>query len=332
MLPMAQAAVKRETLAKGVEFAEMHHPGIAAKGAALTDRTQPSANGVRECSDCHKGDVETLPARVRGKPFTHASHLTGDVAKDDAMCASCHSSSLVSAFSRTLRRFDPHLDPPASAAGAAGSATGCLTCHVGAKAEDLGLQVTNRIVPEFTHKGHVTRKPEKDFPGLRCSECHAATAEAPGFTTAKDVLDCTKCHTHGNGADKDPVKIKRTGPVTPPKEAAKFCVACHEEVQSAPPPEGKTERRQMTLIPGAKQHHDEGGACAVCHAREGLPYAYKQRLTKAEVKLSIHTDPALSGAWYNNAALPMSSADPQAKSCMSCHRKEPGKYLRGLSK
>lgn len=331
-LPMAQSAVKRETLSKGVQFAEMHHPGITSQGAALKDRTQPSANGVRECSDCHKGDVETLPARVRGKPFTHASHLTGDPVKDDAMCASCHSSSLVSTHSRSLRRFDPHLEPPASAAGAAGAAPGCLTCHVGAKAEDLGLQITNRIVPEFTHKGHVTAKPDKGFAGLRCSECHAAIAEAPGYTTAKDVLDCTKCHTHGNGADKDPAKIKRTGPSTSSKESAKFCVACHEDVQSTTPPNYETERRHMTLVAGAKQFHDEGGACADCHARENLPYTYEQRIKKAEIKLSIHADQALSGAWFNNPALPMQSDDPQANACMKCHRKEPRNHLRGLNK
>ena len=57
---------------------------------------------------------------------------------------------------------------------------------------------------------------------------------------------------------------------------------------------------------------------------------YKERITTARVKSSVHDDRAQRDAWYNDPRIKDTGVDPQGRTCMSCHRREPQGYLRSL--
>jgi hypothetical protein len=145
------------------------------------------------------------------------------------------------------------------------------------------------------------------------------------------VLNCTKCHSHDETRAEE---FKRTGPKSSQGEAAR-CLFCHDAVRGeqngrvGSPPRETFTRTHLRLAPGT-QHHDKSGDCAVCHAREGTaPVPYQERITKAAVRLSIHDDPKLAGAWFNNPAIVKDGVDPRG-TCATCHRTEPRGYLRRL--
>jgi hypothetical protein len=202
---------------------------------------------------------------------------------------------------------------------------GCLSCHVGAKREQVGVIVEARLVPEFDHKAHVTGAKWKGAAGVPCGACHVEGGQH-GTTTPADVADCTRCHSHD---EKQTEKFARTGKKTSSEADGKDCRFCHEEVRETLTPERVPARTHLSLLPGT-QHHDKGGDCASCHAREGRPYAYRERIRKAKVAASIHEDPALGREWYNDPAIAKAGADPKGRTCMTCHRAEPRGYLRRL--
>lgn len=319
-LAMAKAQVQRDAISGGVRFERHAHPGVCAGAAALGD---PKESGGKACAECHVGTDATIPSRLGGKTFAHDPHLPANPRNED--CLACHTTSATASWSADLERFDPHFDAPPTTSDAAGLARGCLVCHVGATKAQLGIQPVSKVVNEFDHKGHVNGAKWKGGAGIPCAECHVAGGAA-GYTTPADVADCTRCHSHD---EKQADKWARTGKKTSAPDDAKSCTFCHEEVREAVTPERVPPRTHLSLLPG-KQFHDKGGDCASCHARDGTPYAYTERIRKAKVTLSIHEDPALKDAWYNQAAIAKPGADPQGRTCMSCHRFEPRGFLRAL--
>ena len=319
-LAMAKSQVKRDAIAGGVRFDRHAHPGICTGAAALAD---PQEAGGKTCADCHSGAGATVPSRLTGKTFVHDPHLPATPRNED--CLACHSTSATASWSADLERFDPHFEAPPTGSGVTGQARGCLVCHVGATQAQLGIAPQSKVVNEFDHKSHVIGAKWNGGTGIRCAECHVAGGDA-GYTTPAEVADCTRCHSHD---EKQADKYARTGKKTSGQEDAKSCTFCHEEVREALSPERIPPRTHLSLLPG-KQFHDMTKDCASCHARDTQPYVYAERIRKAKITLSIHEDPALKDAWYNQAAIAKAGVDPQGRTCMSCHRFEPRGYLRAL--
>lgn len=321
-LAMANAQVTRSSLPGGVQFAEHHHPGVAKDGAPLSDASQP---GGKVCADCHVGDVRKLASRLEGRTFQHAPHLPAEPTPRD--CLGCHTTSGTASWSADLERFDAHVEAPVTASGVAGGARGCLVCHVGATAAQLGATPQRRVVREFDHRAHVTSAKWNGATGVPCTECHVARGPV-GFTTEADVYDCTRCHSHDASKAE---KFARTGRSSSSQDDAKDCAHCHEEVREQPPAVVSAPRTHLSLLPG-RQHHDRGGDCASCHARDGRPYVYAERIASAKVTLSIHEDRALCDEWFNDPKIAQAGADPQGRTCRTCHVSEPRGYLRALTR
>lgn len=321
-LPLARASVVRTSLEGGVRFTAHHHPGVSRKGGALADAKEA---GGKTCRDCHTGDVQALATRLtdRRARFLHDPHLPAEPRNAD--CLACHSAAAEAAWSRDMQRFDPHLDAPVTASGATGGARGCLACHAGATPEQLGLSTAVRDVPEFDHKGHLATTKWEGGAGIPCRVCHEPGGET-GYSIPRDVADCSRCHAHD---EKDAVRFARTGKASSSPEDAKACVHCHDDLAAQTAPAPPAPRRHLSLLPGT-QHHDETGACASCHAREGRAYSYSERITKARVAVSIHEDRALCDEWFNDPKIALPGGDPQGRSCRTCHSAEPRGYLRAL--
>lgn len=319
-LGMARSRAERGEILRGVGFDRHHHPGVTSSGGALADSSQP---GGKQCRDCHVGDVAALASRLGKRTFAHAPHLPA--APSNADCLPCHTSSATASWSLDLERFDPHLEPPTHASGADGLARGCLDCHVGARADQIGIATTVRLVPEFDHKNHVGGARWGGGTGVPCVECHRSGG-AVGYETPADVADCTRCHSHD---ERQPEKFARTREKTNDPAAAARCRFCHEELREQATPQRMAPRAHLSLLPG-KQHHDKGGDCASCHERDGAggPAVYVERVRKARIALSVHDDRALAGEWFNDPRISRAGADPQGRTCMTCHRTEPRGYLR----
>lgn len=330
-LPIAGAEVARATIGEA-RFSVHHHPGITSKGAPLARPTQEVGGEARQCTDCHVAGIEALASRLAGKPFAHAPHLPAQPDQDD--CLACHSSSASARRSEDLARFDPHVAGLPAPAGANAAAKSCFECHVGATAAELGLETppAKRRVAQFDHGGHVNAASlVAGAKGIACTQCHEEGGRF-GYTTPPEVLDCTRCHAH----EGDPAKVARTGPKISQGDASK-CLNCHEAVRGAE--EGRVGaqvretivRTHLALREG-RQHHDKGGACASCHAREDAAQEpYRERIARAQVRTSIHEDPALAREWFNDPAIAKPGADPKGRTCATCHRNEPRGYLRSLS-
>ena len=331
MLAMATADVQREHLAN-VTFHVHLHPGVTTEGAVLVDSTQTDG---KTCADCHLAENESLPSRIKDRPFSHDAHVRDE--DGGAGCVACHPGVANTSWSQDLERFSSHGDPTGT--GAAGQ--GCLDCHVGARPEDLGVTAKERRVAEFDHRSHVASKEIGGAPGSasNCTECHEKGGDV-GYTTPADVVDCTRCHTHD---ESRPEAFARTGPAAT-KTEAKRCGYCHgEDFADVTGGDGRTApaRREHTrvhldLLPG-KQWHDRSGACAECHERDrfaGQPGRYQERITRAKVNVSIHDDPAFARRWFNDPRLAKPGGDPEGRgrTCMTCHRREPRGYLKALSK
>jgi hypothetical protein len=320
-LKIGTAASSRESI-RATRIASHAHPGVAARGAPLADPTQQVDGKPRACSECHLGDLALLTSRLVDKPFSHAPHVSAKSTSDD--CLACHVTSATSRRSEDLRRFEAHLGDAPAPTGAAAAARGCLDCHAGANAADLGIErAAEARVVQFDHAGHVRAASlvpgEK---GIGCTECHVVGGDR-GCTTPADVLACTKCHAH----EGDAAKVARTGPKTSVGDATK-CLFCHEQVRGdangavGAPPRETIERQHLALTPGV-QKHDKTGDCAACHVRDGAASTpYEERIRSAKVQLSIHEDPAFADRPFN---------DPKGN-CAICHRNEPRGYLRSLSK
>ena len=326
-LPIASAEVSRDEVTS-VRFTTVHHPGITSRGAPVKEMTGGGDASKKVCSDCHVGDLEELQSRLQGKDFAHAPHVSGDAA--NAECLVCHPTAATTSWSEDLQRFEARVGGSGSVVGAAAGAKGCLECHVGASPDELGLAKKDRMVPQFDHKAHVSSGSYHAIvSGIACTECHIAGGDV-GYQVPQDVADCTKCHSHD---PKATVKFERTGPATSEGEA-KLCLYCHDEVRKDgenPPRETRT-RAHLDLLPGT-QYHDKGGACAACHERDGLDGMrsdYRERITTARVKGSIHDDQSQRDAWFNDPRIKDAGVDPQGRTCMSCHRREPQGYLRSL--
>ena len=330
-LAIAKAEVARATAGES-KFVTHRHPGVTRGGAALVDATDRAGGAQKACTDCHIAGGDELSSRLAGKPFAHDPHLPANPSAAD--CLQCHSSSATSRRSEDLARFDPHLGGAPLPSSAARTAKGCLECHAGATAEQLGLtgSPAPRTAVQFDHGGHVqSASLVPGRKGMSCLECHDAGGKF-GYTTAEDVLNCTKCHAH----EGDAAKVARTGPKTSQGDSAK-CLFCHETVRGeengrvGTPQRATIERSHLALTPGT-QHHDKGGDCASCHARDGLAAVpYEERIAKASVRKSIHEDARFAKEWFNDPAIAKPGVDPQGRTCATCHRNEPRGYLRSLS-
>jgi decaheme cytochrome c component MtrC/MtrF-like protein len=320
-LPVAAASVSRSAVGPS-KFTVHFHPGITKRGATLADPNQPAGGKTLACGECHLGNLDELTSRITTKPFAHDPHLPASPTNEN--CVQCHATSATSRRSEDLKRFDAHVDAAPAPVGAAANVRGCLECHVGATAADLGLDVApaERKVPQFDHAGHVRAASlVAGTQGIACSQCHVKGGEL-GYTTPPDVLACTKCHAH----EGDAAKVARTGPKTSQGDAKK-CLLCHDQVRGdangrvGTPPRETITRTHLELRPGT-QRHDKGGDCAACHGREGAAATpYKERIAKALVQMSIHDDPDFAGRPFN---------DPKGD-CKQCHRTEPRGYLRSLA-
>ncbi len=325
-LPVAEAIVTRQDIER-VAFAKHHHPGITREGGALADPTEPDG---RSCRDCHRADEAELRSRLAGKVFAHAPHVSAT--PRNAECLQCHPTAATTSWSEDLARFEARVGGAGSTTGAAALAKGCLDCHVGATSEELGLAEKRRIVPQFDHKAHVSTDAfHPGVSGIQCVECHVPGGEA-GYQIPPDVAGCTKCHSHDPAAG---AAYARTGPKSSTGET-QACKFCHEELfpSGRGPERVARQRTHLDLLPG-KQWHDLGGDCAACHERDGLDGRrsdYRERITTARVRGSIHDDPALAGQWFNDPRIAQKGADAQGRTCMTCHRREPRGYLRSLTR
>ncbi len=333
-LPMRTATVTREGIGT-IGFAAHRHPGVTTSGRALADPGQP---GGKSCADCHRGKPEAMASRLAARPFRHEPHLGAAPGSGD--CLVCHPSASTSSRSATLRRFDPLLDagPPGGAAGA----RGCLDCHVGATAADLGIVPREGIrVPEFDHAAHVAGA-RRDAgaaakaPRLECLQCHAKGGDA-GYETPADVKDCRRCHSHAVDA---PEKLARTGESRPEGDAAR-CAACHREGVDRrlgwipDPPADPVVRPHLQLGRG-KQFHDRGGGCAACHERDALEtppggWRYAPRVEEARVARSVHRDERHADLERISRKAAGNPAEKE-RTCTACHAdvppKDPGGILR----
>lgn len=321
-LAMAKATVTRDSLVGGVRFERHLHPGVSQGGAPLEDATQPGAAGaVKECRDCHIEDVPALASRLKDRTFRHDPHLPAEPRQED--CVACHASSATASWSGDLQRFDPHFEAPVTASDTGGAVRGCLSCHVGATREQLSISTATKTVTEFDHRRHVTAKTWRGGP-VPCSECHVRGGDT-GYTTAPDVTDCTRCHSHD---EKQAEKFGRTGKRSATEAEGRNCLFCHEEVRGPVTPSQVPPRTHLSLLAGV-QRHDMTGDCAVCHARDDKAYVYAERIKKAKVALSVHEDPSLAREWYNDPSIAQ-TPDPQGRTCRTCHRAEPRGFLRAL--
>jgi hypothetical protein len=323
-LPIATTKVTRDEITS-VQFDTVHHPGITSKGAPVKDMNEPNQ---KACGDCHVGDLDELSSRLADKGFAHEPHVSGDAANTE--CLVCHPTAATTTWSEDLQRFEARVGGVGSVVGAAADAKGCLECHVGGTPEELGMAQKDRVVPQFDHKAHVSAENYYAIvSGIACTECHVPGGET-GYSIPQDVADCTKCHTHDETQKEN---YARTGPASSEGEA-KLCLHCHDEVHAdGEAPERKTRTRtHLDLLPGT-QFHDLGGTCAECHERDPLDGArsdYQERITTARVKSSIHDDTNQRNAWFNDPRIKDAGVDPQGRTCMSCHRREPRGYLRSL--
>lgn len=330
-LAIAKAEVSRATVGDS-KFSLHRHPGVAAAGARLADPTQAVGGEAKACSDCHIAGGDALTSRLTGRPFAHDPHLPANPTTES--CLVCHTTSATSRRSEDLARFDAHIERAPVPTGAAASARGCLDCHAGATAAELGLStpLVARKAVQFDHGGHVRAASlTADGKGMACTQCHSAGGKF-GYTTPADVLDCSKCHAH----EGDAAKVARTGPKISQGDSTK-CLFCHDKVRGdangrvESPPRETIARSHLELGAGV-QHHDKGGDCAACHVRDGAAAApYEERITKASVRLSIHDDPKFAKEWFNDPAIAKAGVDARGRTCATCHRNEPRGYLRSLS-
>jgi len=323
-LPIASAEVSRDEVTS-VTFTTVHHPGITARGARVKDAKE---SGGKVCADCHVGDLDELTSRLAGRGFAHEPHVSGEAVNSE--CLVCHPTAATTSWSEDLQRFEARVGGAGSVVGGAADARGCLECHVGATPDQLGLAKKDRVVPQFDHKAHVSAEGYYALvKGIACTECHVQGGDV-GYQVPQDVADCTKCHSH---KPEEKAKYDRTGPASSEGET-KLCLYCHDEVRKdgESPPRVTRTRTHLDLLSGT-QFHDKGGACASCHERDDLDGArsdYAERITTARVKSSIHDDRAQRDAWYNDPRIKDKGVDPQGRTCMTCHRREPQGYLRSL--
>ncbi len=327
---MAQASVTRDEITT-VTFWRHHHPGVTRNGAPLAN---PKQEDGKTCATCHIGDIEELSSRLEGKGFQHDPHLAKD--PSNSACLACHVTAATTSWSEDLRRFETHVGQSGTVVGAGALAKGCLDCHIGATTAELATAQATRSVSQFDHKAHVSEAQYLDSStkGIACTECHTPGGEV-GYTIPADVADCSRCHSHDE--ETFPKKYGNTGPASSVGDA-KACVFCHEKVfdKGERPVRTTRKRTHLDLLPG-KQWHNKGGDCASCHNRDGLQEQrseYKERITSARVKTSIHDDAALAGEWFNDPRIAEAGGDPAGKgrTCATCHRRDPRGYLRSLGR
>jgi decaheme cytochrome c component MtrC/MtrF-like protein len=328
-LPMARASVSRGRI-DAVGFLSAHHPEITTRGPRLRDGRETSTG--KRCIDCHVGGREALDSRLAGRSFAHGPHLSESPSAND--CLACHSSALDARWSQDLIRFDTHLTAAPAPTADRIEARGCRECHLGPDAQALQIGVAEREVPQFDHAGHVHGAPWNGAKGIECTECHVAGGDA-GYTTAGDVLDCTRCHAHD---EKQPEKRARTGPSVP-EGTAQSCAFCHSTIGAAggtvpAPTNAASRRREHAALVSGTQFHDRTGDCAACHARAASPAAPPQErawVVRAKVRVSIHDDPRYRDRWFNDPTIDK-TPDALGRTCSTCHRREPESYLRGFGK
>jgi hypothetical protein len=324
-LAMATAKVTRPALGESNITAHAH-PGITSGGARLADATQKVGDAQKACADCHVGDIVALTSRLVRRNFAHDPHLPTNPTNAD--CEQCHATCASARRSEDLTRFDSRV------VRADAKTRGCVDCHVGASAADLGLgAMISGPVPQFDHANHVRSASlvagEK---GIACVECHVPGGKV-GYQVPPDVANCTKCHGHAG----DEAKIKRTGPMTSKKGDEAVCGNCHgplrgESSGSIRMPHVEAPARQhLVLAANGVQFHDKSRDCAACHARDGLDAAkYVERITSAKVLKSIHEDAAFADRDFNKPTnKPFADAEC---SCRKCHRVEPRGYLKALTR
>jgi hypothetical protein len=230
------------------------HPFIAGDAAADED-----------CGSCHRARIPALPSRVSGRPFSHATHLSGEPKDDHLRCRSCHAG-----MSEASGPADIVFPPSVASGPPLYELEHCRDCHRSPSIAVVpgGASVT-RSVPRFSHAEHLSRTHPVRGGALTCLDCHApagarvalkpdvaACTECHGHATHPETTGrydqrmvdaCRQCHFRGVPARAEAVAVERlaltspTGKRTHPR--APDCAECHEPAPADPAPERRHELR-----------------------------------------------------------------------------------------
>jgi predicted CXXCH cytochrome family protein len=215
-------------------FLGQEHPFIS-KGKIIEDASA-------SCQPCHRAEGGGgLPSRLRGRTFSHDSHLPA--APSDADCKACHTTVSSSSSALDLTVIETKT---------------CATCHRGdpLQLEFDDKEATKKVVG-FPHASHLTAK-AKDGGVLGCVSCHVAAQNGVATVgTLEAAANCTSCHDHGKapritgGKDRDYVAS---------------CRKCHGDAGLSDGAEVADERVAMGSFGGGQFHPDtESKSCKSCH-------------------------------------------------------------------
>jgi len=141
----------------------------------------------KDCSECHRAVVPSLPTRLIDKKFHHATHLPpADKGFDNAQCVRCHKSSTQSAASASLADMDFRTY----------DITECAKCHQGSEVTEKVVaeeQPKEREVVSFPHQQHVAH--------MQCTVCHTVSGE--DVETKPAALLCNDCHNHVSAGEPE---------------------------------------------------------------------------------------------------------------------------------
>lgn len=283
----------------------------------ITEAAFGEAAVKKDCKDCHRAVVPSLPSRLIEKKFRHATHLPGgDLTQDN--CKTCHKTAGKATSSAALavdyRTYDVAY---------------CTKCHLGGTiAEDLQpkAEPVARSVVAFPHGPHASK--------VDCMKCHDRGQQDMGTSAA--ALDCKQCHDHKKGDDGIDTEYLFG--------EQKTCGKCHTE--------SGTDLVRVPAIRGSKavgadarygieqavfagfrdtQFHPSRSDCATCH---------RARVQEVEVngKTVERLEPIRTGianfvfsrrkgdfhprAGQNSKAELKERLGNREAGCMSCHWKE----------
>lgn len=286
--------VQRPTGGSRFSFADMSHPGITTKGAAMHAGIDGQA-----CSDCHRRPMPDLAHAAQAQPFDHDAHLASAAAATDRACSACHLAVRDAATSGAVLAFQEQ--------SARERRTCTQQCH---QSPDFAVAAvpTEVEVPHFSHFKHSA---------TACVECHVKGDEVvalrdAGLRNAGAAFSCARCHGH-----KDEKKIAITGSYSR-TEPGESCGSCH--VPKGNPDYAPVARsvKRLQLVADVPQFHDKGGKCASCHE-----LARPDRTpTRTPIRVASHLDPHQAHPGKNVRAVTSEQIrDP--KNCTTCHATNP---------
>ncbi len=290
------------------------HPFVTTGGGGAVDG---------DCSACHRAQVPSIPSRLNGKPFDHATHLPARHSELEAShCLACHENIERESFSDLEGLLElaaewseggAQTHPVLSEELGLFEEESCTKCHsdaLGAVFPDSPL----REVMWFSHDRHLNKRHPTLKRAFTCTDCHVVPS-GEGFVVrvGDSYRNCTECHGHAEHA------------ATTRNYDLDFVGSCAECHAVGIPEKGvpvAVERLTAGYAAGAFETHENSGECASCHVASTTEDPYEppreRKLLARRIDSPHGRNSPYRQAGYKFFNQPVDAANGR-KYCIDCH-------------